>query len=362
MKVLFLAKNSNLGGVVNCTANLAFGLEKNNYASVCVGINDGDGTQKKLKDKYTVYYFHFGTKNPIKIIGDYFRLSKIIKKEKIDLIHAQNRIPALFASFYCFFHRKTKYIWANHLVPIPSDFLHRITTKYGCCAVAESTDGKLLLVNSLKIPSNKVEIIHLGVDTSNFVKTSDNDQKKLRDSLGIGNNDKVIFLYGRLDPIKGHAFLLNALSKISHEFNYKVLFPGENSGYRAELEKQIFDLGLKDRVIFTGYVNGRDYLSICDLMVLPSQREGYPVSCVEAFCMGVPVIRTKTGGYEDTKDFCTGVKYNDVDSLAKAITSFLKGDPTFEQKARLALKSSEGFSIDTMSEKYYLLYKRCLND
>lgn len=68
-------------------------------------------------------------------------------------------------------------------------------------------------------------------------------------------------------------------------------------------------------MIFPGYIDGRQYLSIADLMVLSSKQEGFGIVNVESFAMEVPVIRIKTAGWLDMKDCCFGVEYGGVRAL-----------------------------------------------
>ena len=140
----------------------------------------------------------------------------------------------------------------------------------------------------------------------------------------------------------------------------KIIFPGENDDYKKEIIDFAIKCNLLSKIVFPGYVNGVDYLSITDLVVLPSIHEGYPVSCVEAFCMGVPVVRTIAGGYEDTKAYCSGVRYGDVDALTNTLDAFFNREIVFSQKANAALKNKDKFSIKTMADKYADLYSRVL--
>lgn len=114
---------------------------------------------------------------------------------------------------------------------------------------------------------------------------------------------------------------------------------------------------LEDNIVFPGYINGRDYLSISDLMVLPSINEGFPLSCVEAYSMGVPVIRTKTGGYDDTQDMCFGVDYGDVDALSTLLNAFMSGDDKFRNMALCAKENVKRLSLENMAEEYYAVYE-----
>lgn len=359
MNILMLVKNSEVGGVISCTNSLADGLEKKGI-NVVIGSSPGDGVNKMLTGK-NVNMINFSSKSIFGIIGNYIKLKEIIKDNNINIIHAQNRIPALYASIYHFFHREVKYLWANHLVPIPSSYLYRITTKYGSFAIAEGIDGKDMLINKLKIPEDKVEVINLGTDLSNFKKTDVSEQVKLKESHNINKNEKVILLYGRLAPVKGHLFLLNAISQIDENRRkvLKVIFPGKNAEYRNEILKEAKKFNFENNIIFPGFIKGQDYLSISDLMVLPSQHEGFGIVNVESFAIGVPVIRTKTAGYEDMKEFCFGVDYGDVSNLSKHIEYLWDNPLELTKQAEWSKNNVSKFSQENMTEEYLKVYEKC---
>ena len=356
MNILVLYKDNGKGGLTTNTKVLVEGLRKRQINTVVAG-SDGLGTRTILSD-LNVNIINFSSKNPIKV---YMQIKKLVNDNKIDLIHAQNRIPSLYASVICMFNKKVKYVWANHQVPIPYDFFHRITTKYGERAITGSIDGYKLLTEKLRIPKEKVSIVNLGVDTSKFVPVSINEQNALKQKYQIKDNEKVILLYGRLTEHKGHFFLLESLAKLNSIENIKLILPGEgNEEYKNSIIEYAKKIGFEDKIIFPGFVNGREILSIADLMVLPSKQEGFPISCIEAYCMGIPVIRTKSGGYEDTKEFCTGVEYENTDELSTELQLFIEGDNKFSLKVKKALDCKERFSTSRMIDQYISIYNDIL--
>ena len=76
--------------------------------------------------------------------------------------------------------------------------------------------------------------------------------------------------------------------------------------------------------------------------------------------MGVPVIRTKTGGYEDTKDMCWGVDFGDVDSLAKLLNDYFADDKPFVEKAKHAEEAVKRLNVETMAHNYQKIYQEIL--
>ncbi len=358
MNVLMLVKDSEIGGVASCVKSLAEGLEKYKNVHTVIGIKEGESLEYMFHG-FDVQIIDFATKNLFKIIRNYRLICRLVKKKSIDIIHAQNRIPAYYAGVYCFFHRKVPYIWSNHLVPLPSDFIHRVATRYGSCAVAEGIAGEEMLVNDFRIPKNKVAVVNLGVDFEKFKKATVQEQNALVEKYQINKDERIILLYGRLHPVKGHQFLLEALRSLIDE-KFRLVFPGENESYKETIIECAEAMGITDKIIFPGYIRGYEWLSVADLMVLPSEREGFGIVNVEAFVMGVPVIRTKTGGYEDMKDLCFGVEYGDVNALTALLKKFFEKDKMFDEKVLYAKEHTKRFSLKEYTDKYYEIYVKAL--
>lgn len=356
MNILILYKDSGKGGVANHARMTVTGLRNRGIKVVLAG-QDGPGTQSILKD-CDVKIIDFSEKNPIKIIRI---INEIVTDNHIDIVFAMNRICALYTSAVCKLHKNIYYVWANDQVPIPHDFLHRICTRYGEMAITCSYEGYEMLKNNFHIPPERIRVVNIGVGEKFFSSVPDEIKNNIRKKFGINNDEKVILLYGRLAESKGHMFLLKALSELKSNVKYKVLFPGDGTDeYKKEIMEYLDEHGMKDRAIFTGFADGLELLSVSDMVVLPSVQEGYSIACIEALCMGVPVIRTKTGGYEDTKEYCTGVEYGDVEALSSEIDKFFSGDEKFSQKAQMALNDRDKFSEKHMIDKYIDIYNSIL--
>lgn len=360
MNILIFAKQNHIGGLTHHCGLLAQGLSEHMKANVVLGMTPGEGTTE-LSKRFKVELFKLGGVNPFSWLADYRKLAKIVKQYQINIIQAENRIPALLAAMYCKRHKDVKYIWANHLVPIPDSKLFRILTHYGYCAVAEGIAGREMLISNLGIPGDKVRIVNLGIDLSKFHKTLPEEQEKLKEAWGIKPDKKVVLLYGRLSENKGHLFLLDSLKGIDNR-NYYLVFPGKNPEFKSIVDEKALQMGLTENIIYPGFINGPEWLSISDLMVLPSKNEGFPQACIEAYAMRVPVIRTKSGGYEDTKEMCYGIDYGDVKAFEKMLQDFLDGGSYFAERAKNAKKAVHKYSIEQMAKEYYGIYEEALSE
>jgi glycosyltransferase involved in cell wall biosynthesis len=100
---------------------------------------------------------------------------------------------------------------------------------------------------------------------------------------------KFILGVGRLTHVKGFDILINAFDRAKLQ-DIDLLIVGEG-GERANLICQIYNLGLRDRVILVGAkTNLQDFYSQAELFVLPSRNEGYPNALVEAMSFGCPCV------------------------------------------------------------------------
>lgn len=147
----------------------------------------------------------------------------------------------------------------------------------------------------------------VGCDFKRFDPNSISEDVKrdFRRSLGIAPDDFVIAFTGRFVAFKGFDLVIRAMIALSHMPEYKhiklLLIGGKDPAHPAGLTKQEEDFSIRNkqviRVGFTADVNL--YLSISELFVFPSTKEGMPVCIMEALAMGVPVITTNSRGCND---------------------------------------------------------------
>jgi glycosyltransferase involved in cell wall biosynthesis len=112
--------------------------------------------------------------------------------------------------------------------------------------------------------------------------------------------EKVILFIGRLHPVKGVRYLIQAINILSAEgmVGVKLVIVGEGEERRS-LEDYVKQLHLKEQVIFVGKIPNKkvpDYMAIADVFVLPSLSEGLPLVILEAMASGLPIIATRIGG------------------------------------------------------------------
>lgn len=145
------------------------------------------------------------------------------------------------------------------------------------------------------------------------------------------NSTPVVLVAARFGPEKGHATLVDAVDRLARDgIAAEVALAG--SGPReAETRRHVADRGLDDRVRFLGYVPNDVLLrrlaaGEADVVALPSDSEGLPVSLVEALAHGVPAVASDVGGVSELLGDGCGVLVppRDVDALARALRTLLE--------------------------------------
>src|SRR5574342_342741 len=161
--------------------------------------------------------------------------------------------------------------------------------------IAVSEAAKDFLVRTKRIPAQKIVMVPNGRDLSVF--RPGQDREPVRNEFCLGSDAPVVGVVGRLEPQKGHTFLLDAFPMVLSEFpDARILLVGDGS-LGGSLKDQAGRLGIASRVIFAGFRSDVPrLLDAMDLVVLPSLYEGMPLTAIEAAAMGKPIVATEVDG------------------------------------------------------------------
>lgn len=179
----------------------------------------------------------------------------------------------------------------------------------------------------------------------------------MRCKLGFSEEDAVMGMVSRFHPVKNHLFALDVLRCLKDAGRpAKLLFVGDGD-LRAEIERKIETLNLRDDVVMTGLVGDvHHYLPAMDVVLMPSFNEGLPVSLIEAQANGLPVVASQ--GVPREVDVTGNVDFLPLDvaawtqCLSVKIAQGLSRDAAAVEKVRKA-----GYDIQTASrqlEEWYV--------
>jgi len=207
----------------------------------------------------------------------------------------------------------------------------------------------------------RVRVVHGALDLADFLAQVDSDADGVRRSLSIDPGCPLISFAARLSPEKGHAFFLRAARKVlDHRPEARFLVIGEGP-LRSELERTASALSLDEGLRFLGFrTDVATLISISDLVVLPSVKEGLPDVLLEAAALAKPVIASQVGGIpEIVRHGVTGllVPPADPEALAEAVLHLIdRPDEAQRMGARGREVVTHEFSVDRMARRVAAVY------
>ena len=347
-------------GVGNYVAQLARELNRKGHKVIIVsGLNELSFNDSNIKYIHIPVNKH--SKNPIHYLNNIKAICRCIRDNKIDIVHCHHRMAALYMKI-CSILVGVPFVYTLHSVNIPCDFRHRILTFVGKQAIAVSSEAQEFLIKKLKVQSKKVCKIYSGVDESKLLPLTAFMQNELRNKWNISEDKFVVVMHSRIDAIKNHLLVVEALNKLTDEQRKKIVVvcSGDKQGlYYKELLMKIVEYDLGNNFRFIGWCNSRDILGIADIMIAPSFKEGFPLNVVEAFLMKVPVARSKTGGYEDQK-FCFPISERNCGDVVKILEDFCNGEAEkYRANTEMAYKyAKENFTLEKMTVSIVEIYKK----
>ncbi|CAN2042466.1 teichuronic acid biosynthesis glycosyltransferase TuaC [Candidatus Magnetomoraceae bacterium gMMP-15] len=256
-------------------------------------------------------------------------LKKLCKIKKIDLISAHWIYPDGFAAVLCakFLNIKislhalgcdinqfTKYYFRRKMIGF--------ALSNSDVNIVKNTELKKKII-SLRVPAEKNKLIMNGVNRKEFKPLN---MAECRNKLNWPQNKRIILFVGNFQEEKGLKYLIQAYYMIRQEMDNVLLFIIGGGRLEQRIKKLVTDLDVDDGVKFCGMIKHTDisiYLNSCDILCVPSLREGCPNIVIEALSCGKPVVASKVGGVPeiitsvdfgimvnpaDSQDLCRGLK------------------------------------------------------
>jgi glycosyltransferase involved in cell wall biosynthesis len=214
------------------------------------------------------------------------------------------------------------------------------------------------------ISPDKVVTILNGVDSEIFSPAS-GDENFIHEKFNIPKGAPTIGIVARLEPHKGHIYLIKSMHLIAEKApDIRLLFIGEG-WYEQELRKAVYNHHLEKYIIFTGFQKDiPKVLSGLNAVVLPSLYESTNLSLIEAMLMEKPVVASAIPSHvKMIQEGINGylVKPGDIEGLANALTILVKDNRQASIMGKNGRKIAiEKFSLDHMCKETEDLYESLL--
>lgn len=220
--------------------------------------------------------------------------------------------------------------------------------------IAVSQLTRNILVRRYGVPGEKIDVVYNGVDQ---------DSAQPPTGAIIERDDKIVLFLGRITMQKGPEYFIRAAKRVLEKVpNAKFVVAG--SGDMAlRMINHAAELGIGQKVLFTGFLRGRDVKRIFDIAscyVMPSVSEPFGIAALEAMHHDTPVIISKQSGVSEVLSHALKVDFWDVDEMANKIVAVLKYPPlskTLREHGALELR---GLSWDGAAGKCVKTYARAI--
>jgi glycosyltransferase involved in cell wall biosynthesis len=260
-----------------------------------------------------------------------------------------------------------------HLFPEPVNISKTKLKLYACARkrnqqwIGISEHNRKNIYKTFQIPPDNVLCINNGINLiANVINTPEQGIQELRhqirQELKVPEKSILALTVGRLEPQKGHIYLIQAIPHLIKEFpNIKFIWVGEGAE-RESLTMKLRDYGIEDFVVLLGYRSDVPrLLKAADLFVFPTRFEGKPFALMEAMASGLPVVSSNACGISEIiEDKKHGLLFRTADScdLLENLRWALRHPQQMQQMAMNAKLRVQYLSQEKMLKETFSLLEK----
>ncbi len=358
MKVLFIIDKLDCGGVETIVTGLALEFVAQGH---CVDILTphrvtSDNTQRLVKSGVTILQSRYPQRlNPLNLLSYY----RAIRRGKYDIVHVHHLRQQLMVSIVSLFVR-ARYVTTEHGTYNKKQnygilrYLDRFIYSRFRRVVAVSAAVKESLLGWLRVrDTSKYCIIHNGVDVHQIRGIGAIPSTE----FGFGDNDIIISSVGRLAVGKDFETIIKALREL--DSRYKLVIVGDGPE-RPNIEQQIRDNGVEDRVFMYGYSSSVcSVLKATDIYVASSMFEGFGLTLIEAMACSLPVVYNNIPPFVEVMGDSSPQIFQTQDSeeLARIILGLVGDTANYSRAVEFSRTRSAEFDIKNICTQTLSMYQ-----
>lgn len=308
------------------------------YTVDCACKITGEHELKREKLRENIKFFDIPvTRNPLsfKNIIALYKLYKIQKENKYDVIHVHSPIIGAYARLLKITFPKVKMIYTAH-----GYHFHKGASKltwlifYNIEKFLSKYTDILITINNEDYEVSKkfkckelIKMDGVGVDFSDFKEISEEKKLEIRSSIGLDKDDFVLIMVGEHNKNKNQIQLIKAIQKLEKEYSkIKALFIGDGELLEVNIN-YIKENNIKNAIVLGFRRDVNNLINISDVLCSLSYREGLPKNVMEGLACKKIIIGTRTRGIEDLilyEENGLLINVDDIDSTVHAILKIYK--------------------------------------
>ncbi|CAI8348191.1 MAG: N-acetyl-alpha-D-glucosaminyl L-malate synthase [Flavobacterium sp. SCGC AAA160-P02] len=299
------------------------------------------------------------------------KLVEVVTKHKLDILHVHYAIPHAYAAYMAkmMLHEKgidVKVVTTLHgtdITLVGSHPSYKTAVEFSInnsdvvTSVSRSLQQDTLRLFSIK---NNIQIVHNFIDTGKYEYELQNDCRRMAVAKP---HERILTHISNFRPVKRIQDVIRIFYHVQKEVPSKLLMVGEGPEKR-NAELLVKSLEISEKVIFLGNSNEIPrILCYTDVFLLPSERESFGLSALEAMASHTAVVSTNTGGLPEVNVHgLTGYLSNvgDVEDMANNTLAILKDDDTLTRFKQNAKEHTKQFSLEIILPVYEKIYASLL--
>jgi len=361
--------------VFNLCKNLPLIDKKNEYILFANSYGHYQPLQKAIEEIGVKNYQNMSIKisripgSILNIMWKYVHIpsADILTRKEIDVFHVSNRInpPLKKAKIIVTIFDLTplkyrKYFRKKSIQYFKYYFNEMISKADMFIAISNATKNDILSYDNIN--EDRVEVIPLAAD-SDYRKIEDNNKiKYIKQLYGLQGN-YILFL-GTLEPRKNIVNLIKSYNILPKDIkrDFLLVISGKKGWYYEEIFRTVRELGLEEKVVFTGYIPEEDKPALmngAEVFVYPSFYEGFGLPPLEAMACGVPVISSNKSSIPEVIGNA-GILINpdNVYELSNAIFQVLSNESLKSQLSEKSVIQAKKFSWEITARKTLEIYNK----
>ena len=374
MLILFQISSLQAGGAERQLIVLANALARRHNDIHVAVYNDGGSLVRDLDQSVLLHYI--GRKGRLDFFGFYWRLILLTKRLKPDIVHGYLPMANILTLISSRLFSRARIVWGvrasyvdlSHygLLYRLISFSERVLSNYVDTIICNSKSGKRY-AEAQGFPSRKIKVIPNGIDVDKF---SPNilHRRKIREEWNIDEDQFLIGIVGRIDPMKDFETFLRAVAIISNQqANIRFVCVGGssyNNIYDSSMKQLSSSLGLDEKVLWSPSRLDIEYVyNGLDLLVSSSYGESFPNVVAESMACGTPCIVTDVGDSAHIVGDCgTVVPPKDIKALVRAMLENydIKQEDRVERSIAVRQRIVDLFSIKRLVGTTELIFAELL--
>lgn len=370
MRVAFVVSTFAAGGLERCAANLIHGLGGTEIEPIVVSLTRSGSAAEWLPAETPVIALDKPDGNDLKVVQ---RLADCLRDYNIEILQSHNWGSLIESTLACRRVKGMLHVHAQHGLEIESSkvrglkrFLRRQAFRWGMnradAVVAIAACVQDWIVNDLRVPASKVQLLENGVANSTL---SDDSDFSVRDRIGIGEDARILGAVCRLVEVKDLPLAMDALQLLAKSDDDVHLVVVGEGPCRQQLEQHAQQLGIAGRVHLVGHqLNVDQWLRSFDLLLNTSYSEAMNLGILEAMAAGCPVVAVDVGDnrrlvLDPEAPVGRVVTPRTAEALASTISDLLSNQAELDRFAahgRSRFQSS--YTLERMCQRYASLYRR----